>query len=155
MENKLLKFVLSSVLILNLSVSESFPENVSEIHGYNPLLLNGQPMDTERFSINSQGKLSLVKGNPALPNPERLAFFAYVKRGEKIVNAAAYAYNHPVKELEIAGILSAAKPGDLLIIEPVNKNDVMGRRIIKVKQPEYVPQFRWFFGVNNKRNDGC
>jgi hypothetical protein len=154
MENKLLKFVLSSVLLLNLSVSESFPENVGDISGYNPLLLNGQPIDTERFSINSQGKLSLVKGNPAVPNPERLAFFAYVKRGGEVVNAEAYAYKHPVKELEIAGILSAAKPGDQLIIEPVNKDDVVGRRVIKVKQPVYVPQFRWFFGVN-KKNDGC
>lgn len=154
MENKLLKFVLSSVLILNLSVSESFPENVVEAFGYNSLLLNGQPINTERFSINSQGKLSLVNGDPAVSNQERLAFFAYVKRGGEIVSREAYAYNHPVKELEIAGILSQAKPGDQLIIEPVNKNDVLGRRIIKVRQPEYVPQFRWFFGVN-KKNDGC
>jgi hypothetical protein len=145
---------LTSVLLLTLSVSQSFPQKTTDDFYCNPLLLNGKMMDAGQLSAVTQGRLTMVKGEPSASNGKRVAFFIYLRRGGQIVDARAPGHISEVTEIELFTILKSARVGDQLVIEPADQKDKSARRTLTVQQTQLLPQIPWLLGVV-KNGTGC
>lgn len=99
---------------------------------WNPLALNGKPLDYTQFGGFSKGLLCVVKGKPEIMDPETIPFHIYLRRDGMIINEGKSSSTREVFRIEISEVLKLAKPGDHLIIEPVRKADRQAKRIIKV-----------------------
>ena len=97
----------------------------------NPLILDGMAFDYNAFTLESKGELKLIKGDPKSGKVTEIPFYLRIRR-----NGMPIA--HPCGEgvifsrIEISAILKAARNGDELIVEPVNKEDWPAKRIIKI-----------------------
>jgi hypothetical protein len=99
----------------------------------NPLLLDGRLLDYTRFSLESKGELTVIKGAAVTGNTVQVPFYVYLRRdGNKVVLPGNEKCSKGQDKIEISEILKHAKPGDELIIEPVNKEDGPAKRILKL-----------------------
>lgn len=156
MRNIPANLIMTIVFMLTLSVSLSFPHNSGDEFFRNPLLLNDKVVDPTAFSTASIGKLSMVKGDPESGRKIKVPFYAYIKRSGFIIDGGTYARNRALTEVDITQLLKFAKAGDQLVIDPANKNDEIGRRVITVHQAQLAPiQMKWLYGVIKQKNDGC
>lgn len=119
---------------------------------YNPLTIDGKPLDYATFSIASQGMLAVVTGNPESPEATKIPFRIYLQRGNQQIHALAGM--QPLYTVDVARILAVAKVGDHLVIEPIHKSDWRGKRIIKVVDYGMAPLYMWL-PLLTKRGDGC
>lgn len=74
----------------------------------------------------------MVKGNPEIPDAEKIPFHIYLRRKGVVINEGKSSSTQEVFRIEISDVLKLAMPGDHLIIEPVLKADRQAKRIIKV-----------------------
>ena len=99
----------------------------------NPLLLNGKPLDYNTFNVGTKGELTVIKGAPVTARTIEVPFHAYLRRdGIKIFIPTLERFDITNTRMEISEILKYAKPGDLLIIEAVRREDSAVKRILKV-----------------------
>jgi hypothetical protein len=97
----------------------------------NPLVLDGMLFDYNAITLESNGELTLIKGDPKNSKVLEIPFYLHLRRNGKILT-------HPNAEgvffskAEISTILEIAQNGDELIVEPVNKEDWPAKRIIKI-----------------------
>lgn len=96
----------------------------------NPLLLGGSSLDYETFGRSSTGVLSLSRGEPGSPHSTLIPFRVHLRRNGKLLEAGFSASE--TYKVELAGIMSVSRAGDLLIIDPVNKEDWKAKRILKI-----------------------
>lgn len=96
----------------------------------NCLILNTSPMDIAFFSSKSWGILSVVRGKPGSGSETPLPFRIYIRRNGAIIHNPLY--ENPLYEVSISRVLAVAKPGDQLIIDPVNMEDYKAKRILKL-----------------------
>ncbi len=155
MKNKGAILVLTSVLMLTISVSQSLPNPDTDNFYINPLLLNGKSMDVTKVSRVSRGKLSMIQPTAESAGSSQVPFFVYLKRSGKIVDAGSYAHNHAVTEIELSTVLQSAKAGDELVIDPARETEKQLRRVLTIKHDRQYPQIQWFRYGSNKGNDGC
>jgi hypothetical protein len=141
-------------LALSLSASVALPREVTEKKDYNSVLVNGLPAEMGELSSINRGLISLVKGNPNAMVKNNVLFRVYLKRDGKMIDADSYAQHYAMLQYQIADILKFAKAGDEIIIDPADKNDPTGRRVIRVMPIQLVPQFNWFF-TGIKKGGGC
>lgn len=100
---------------------------------YNPLMLNETPLDYNIFSLGSKGELTVIKGAALTGQTTQVAFYAYLRRGGNKVIIPGKERPDPLQtKIEISEILRYAKPGDHLVIEPVNKEDGPAKKILKL-----------------------
>ncbi len=104
---------------------------------WNPLIVNDKTLDYTLFGIHSSGVLAVVKGNPSLPNAEKIPFRVYLRRDGMIVNNPQCNSSQQVYSIKLSDVLKEAKIGDHLIIEPVRGSDRPAKRIIKVVEGGY------------------
>lgn len=97
----------------------------------NPVLLNGQPLDYSKFSLKSQGLLTLMKGNPTSVEAVKIPFRLYLRRNGMIVYEKKSGANK-LTEVEISDILALSKPGDQIILNPTEKANFKAKRVINV-----------------------
>jgi len=99
----------------------------------NPLLLDGRCFDYGNFTINTSGVLALIKGEPESPGSAKIPFFILLRRDGKIIedNNMGFLHRHFYR-IEISTVLAFSRPGDQLIITPVNKVDWKAKRILKI-----------------------
>ena len=152
MKNVALKFFVSMTLLFTLSVSEALPENAADFY-LNPLLLNGKSVEFSIFSFVNTGMISLA-GNPDSGSKTKIPFYISINRSGKIVEAYSNTHHHAVTEVNMAEILRFAQVGDQIIIDPAEKNEQVGRKIIVVKPQQLWPKFDWSYGLN-KSKGGC
>jgi len=99
----------------------------------NPLLLDGRLLDYGNFTIATRGELELIKGDPASSGSTKIPFFIRLRRDDKIINNKHMDFlDKQLYEIEISTVLAFSKPGDQLIITPVNKVDWKAKRILKI-----------------------
>lgn len=97
----------------------------------NPLVLDGVAFDYNSFTVESKGELKLTKGDAKSGKTVEIPFYLHLRRNGMLIT-------HPCGEgvifskIEISAILKAAKDGDELIIEPVNKVDWPAKRIVRI-----------------------
>jgi hypothetical protein len=99
----------------------------------NPLQLNGHTVDYSKFSIKTEGELTLVKGNPLTGDAIQIPFYVYLRRDGNILELKGEkALRTKHLKLNISTILKHAEPGDQLIIKPANREDWQAKRIVKL-----------------------
>ena len=76
--------------------------------------------------------MAVVKGNPELPEAEKIPFLIYLQRDGELINAGASSSIRQVFSVEISDVLKVSEPGDHLIIEPARKTDRQAKRILQV-----------------------
>lgn len=152
MKTKIIHLLMSVMLLFTVLITQALPKNADEKLNRSPMLLNGKSVSPGTFSAVRYGKISIV--NPEYSLKDKIPFYIYLKRDGKIINASSKAHNASVFEYEIAEILKSAKVGDLIVIDPANKTEQLGRRIITVSPQQVGPQFQWFYGLA-KKQDGC
>ena len=105
-------------------------------HGFflsNPLMLNGKPLDYSVFGLSSKGELTANKSATINRQETQIPFYVFLRRnGNKVLIPGNERPDPKQIKIEISEILRYAKPGDQLIIEPVNKEDGPARRILKL-----------------------
>lgn len=153
MQIKAIKIIPALVLHLSLQASVALPQP-ADLPDSNPLLINGTVFTTEQFAYVTRGVLTLAKGNTASERQTPVPFRIYLRRDGKIVNAQAYAHNHAVLRYEISEILESAEAGDQLVIDPAGPENKVAQKVITIKRTQIVPQIRWFYGLNEKK-DKC
>ncbi|WP_353721591.1 hypothetical protein [Dyadobacter sp. 676] len=152
MKNQIIRIVPLWLLLCTLQPSEALPQTPVTLE--NALLLNGSIVSTDQFARVTRGVIALAGRPPGSQCRSLMPFYIYLKRGGKIVDANAYAHNHSVMRYEIAEILKMAQAGDQLIIDPAEPGNAAGRKIIMIKSTQIVPQFKWFYVLNGKK-DNC
>lgn len=110
---------------------------------WNPLTLNGRPIDLSSFSVLSRGVLSIVEIDAAEGKPVKVPFRVYVRRAGEIV--CGQTDGEGVLEVNIQPMLAMARPGDELVIERVRPADSAMRQIIRLRP------FNWMITPG----DGC
>jgi len=99
----------------------------------NPLMLNGKPLDYGAFNVESKGELTVIKGAPLTSKTMQILFYVYLRRnGNKVLIPGIEKCSIGQTKMDISEILQYAKPGDHLVIEPVNKEDGPVKRILKL-----------------------
>jgi hypothetical protein len=101
----------------------------------NPLMLNGKPLDYNVFNAKSKGELTVIKGAAITGKTTQVSFYVYLRRdGNKVPTPGNERSDISQTKIDISEILQYAKPGDQLVIEPVNRVDGPVKRILKVPQ---------------------
>jgi hypothetical protein len=99
----------------------------------NPLMLNGKPLDYGEFNVGSEGELTVSKGTVIPGQSTQVPFYVYLRRdGNKVLIPGKEKYDPKQVKVDLSKILQYAKPGDLLVIESVNKEDGPVKRILKL-----------------------
>ncbi len=99
----------------------------------NPLLLNGKPLDYGEFNLQSKGELTVSKGAATNGQTTEIPFYVYLRRNGNEVLIPGKERSAPEQiNIEISEILRHAAPGDQLVIEAVNKEDGLVKRILKL-----------------------
>jgi hypothetical protein len=101
----------------------------------NPLFLNGQAMDINKFSLESKGILSLVivKDKSETRQATPIPFYVSIRRNGKILDAQEMPFlNKEIFEINLADIFAFGKQGDMLIIVPAKAEDWKAKRILKL-----------------------
>lgn len=100
---------------------------------FNPLMLNGKPLDYNAFNLGSKGELTVIKGAAITGKTTPVPFYVYLRRDGNKVFIPGYGRSDISQDkVDISQILQYAKPGDQLVIEPVNKEDGPVKRILKL-----------------------
>jgi len=99
----------------------------------NPLLLNGKPLDYGAFNVESKGELTVIKGAAITGKTTQVPFYVYLRRnGDKVLIFGKTRSDQKQIKIDLSEILRYAKPGDHLVIEPINKEDGPVKRILKL-----------------------
>ncbi len=96
-----------------------------------PLLIDGQPVDSTVFSVETRGTLTLVRGDPATSAATPIGFRVSLRRDGKIVDEPKSGLlNRALFEADLGRILAFVRPGDQLIVAPIDGSDWRAQRII-------------------------
>lgn len=99
----------------------------------NPLFLDGAPLEYGEFSLQSMGKLTVVKKASANGELISVPFKVHLRRhGMPVPLRTTTNCNRPLNEVEISEILNDAEQGDQLVIEAINAEDGAVKRILKL-----------------------
>jgi hypothetical protein len=109
------------------------------------ILLNGQPIDIQSFTLSSKGTLTIVEDNPNQEKAKKVPFKIYLKRNGEMFFVGQFLVKKDVYEAEISEVLAYAFGGDELILELSGKSENKGKRTIRLKSLE-------FWRINK---DGC
>ncbi len=119
----------------------------------NPLLINGQPLNYEYFSIGSKGILTMIIEDSKSKESKTIPFKVYLRRDKKIVHLGGYTADGQLSEIEISEVLKFANLGDELVIEPVDKKYYTATRVFFLRN-NLVKFISNFIMYGNKK-DGC
>jgi hypothetical protein len=119
----------------------------------NPLLINGQPLNYEYFSIGSKGILTMIIDDSKSKDSKTIPFKVYLRRDKKIVHLGGYTSDRQLSEIEISEVLKFANLGDELVIEPVDKKYYTSTRVFFLRN-NLVKFISNFIMYGNKK-DGC
>jgi bla regulator protein blaR1 len=115
-----------------LSGNEFVPQDVPSRDFYcNPVRLDGRPVDWQSFTVETRGTLTLVHGDPKSEAATPIAFAVSLRREGRLLDPAESPFpNRAVFSIDLGKVLSLARVGDELIIDPVNRGDWKAKRII-------------------------
>ena len=111
--------------------NEFVPRPVKPRHFYgNPVRLDGHPLDWGSFSMKTKGKLTLVHGDPQSPQATTIPFTVSLRRNGELLSRRGSVLSRQLESVDLGDVLALARPGDQLIIDPVNARDWLAKRIV-------------------------
>lgn len=152
MKNYIQRILVIIIITSTVSISDALPN--SNADNDISLLLDGKVTESGKFIYVTNGRLTLVDLNSKSRPKTEFPFFAYLKRDGKIVDGDSYARNFSVRSIELTEILKTARVGDDIVIEPANKSDISGKKILYLKYSQLFPAFNWFSFLT-KNKGGC
>jgi hypothetical protein len=145
------KTFLSLVFVaISMLISQSIFAGDNDRAFYNSLLFNGKPLNSEQFTLDSRGVLTMVINDSKTKETKVIPFKIYLKRQNNIVPLGGSAYESELSEIEVSQILKFANLGDHLIIEPVDKKLQTATRVIFLRQSFFLE-----FLNRGGKQDGC
>ncbi|PWK27281.1 hypothetical protein LV89_01594 [Arcicella aurantiaca] len=120
---------------------------------YNPLLIDGQPINYEQFSLSSKGVITMITENTKGNGTMTIPFKVYLRRDNKIVYLGGSASTNTLSEIEISKVLKFANLGDELVIEPVDKKFQTSGRVFFLRNN--LVKFMSKFLISKNPQDGC
>ncbi|GAB3264238.1 hypothetical protein GCM10027347_31160 [Larkinella harenae] len=111
-------------------------------------MLNGIALDHAFFSINSRGKLAVVKGDPSSPRSVKIPFQVYLKRSGNVIRPSKEHCDWQGVTVDLGPVMALAAVGDELVIEPLRSEDALARRVIRLK-------LFWFLSLTSGKDEGC
>ena len=139
------RIIILSLLLLatQLILAQQRPDFYS-----NSLTINGYPLYHDTLSLDSQGVLAIVDGDPASQRHKPVSFRAWLRRAGVIVRQGASSETRVVYSVQLNELLSFARFGDELIVEPAQPSNQRGRRVFKLRS------FNWLVNWLTM-NDKC
>ena len=96
-------------------------------------MLDGKELDYGKFTLFSEGVLTVVRGNPQTKDLTPIPFYVSIRRNGKIITDKKMLFaNKSLKKIDLAEIFAFARYGDLLIIKPARPEDWRAKRILKL-----------------------
>jgi hypothetical protein len=96
----------------------------------NPVRLDGHPLDWGSFSLKTTGKLTLVHGDRHSPQATPIPFTVSLRRNGELLSRRGSVLSRQLESVDLADVLALSRPGDQLIIDPVNARDWLAKRIV-------------------------
>lgn len=121
---------------------------------YNPLLMDGEPINYEQFSLTSRGIITMIAEDSKSKKVMVIPFRIYLKRDNKIVHLGGSASADKLSEIEVSQILKFANLGDELVIEPIDKKFQTSTRVFFLRNNLVKFMSNFLINRNNNR-DGC
>lgn len=115
--------------------NELIPQKVGQNANFsaNPLQINGQSLDYDTFDFGTQGVLTAVKGSPDSGESELIPFHVSLRRNGKILKDKKMSFlNKRLYKINLSDIFPFGQQGDVLIINPVRKEDWKAKRLLKL-----------------------
>ena len=113
---------------------------------WNPVTVNGQPINYQAFSIHTRGVLALVQGDLRSPQHKQVPFRVSIRRSGKIVRQWPSGDATKHYSLQLQTMMPFVCFGDELVVEPAGPDGQWGKQIIRVAIMNWI---NWFTG------DGC
>lgn len=101
----------------------------------NSLMLNGAPLDYGDFTLLSTGELTVVKGGAKIGETVPVPFRVYLRRDGRKLPIETESKCSSQMKVDLSEILKSAEPDDLLVIEAVNEEDGLVKRVLKLINP--------------------
>lgn len=120
----------------------------------NPLLIDGQPINYEQFSLSSKGVITMITENTKGNGTMTIPFKVYLRRDNKIVYLGSSTSADKLSEIEISKVLKFANLGDELVIEPIDKKFQTSGRVFFLRNNLVKFMSNFLINRNNNR-DGC
>lgn len=120
---------------------------------YNPLLIDGEPINYEQFSLTSRGIITMIAEDSKSKKVITIPFRIYLKRDNEIVHLGGSASADKLAKIEVSQILKFANLGDELVIEPVDKKFQTSTRVFFLRNN--LVKFMSNFLINRNPKDGC
>ncbi|MEY4905417.1 MAG: hypothetical protein RLZZ292_3232 [Bacteroidota bacterium] len=99
----------------------------------NPLQINGLQLDYNTFDLSARGVLTVVKGNPASKEAQTIPFSISIRRNGEILKDKKMSFlNKTLYKIDLSNIFPFTQPGDILIVNPVRKEDWKAKRLLKL-----------------------
>lgn len=86
----------------------------------NLLLLNGQPLDYERFWLNSRGVLAVIEGDPRSASHNPVPFRVSLRRAGKVLRQWPADSEESAYSVQLDEVWPHAQFGDELVVDPVD-----------------------------------
>jgi hypothetical protein len=120
------------VLIALLTASNALAQNGGNFY-CNPLLLNGKPFNTQRFFLETRGKLSLMTGDPKTAKSAQVPITVTLRRKGKTIAERSTSDKGTCFEVDINELMSKANPGDELVVEPLLPDAKKAKQTLIIK----------------------
>ncbi|TDB65912.1 hypothetical protein [Arundinibacter roseus] len=140
-------FVVSALFLAKAGIGSTLRENGEDSFHFNPLLVDGKPMDFGTLKPGMKGTLTVMSANPASPEAEQISFRVYLRRGEKTVTETS---EQVVNQADLGELLKVAMEGDQLVVEPAQEIHQKSRRVLRIVLYKGI---QWF--PTGIRQDGC
>jgi hypothetical protein len=99
----------------------------------NPLLINGYSLNYDTFDAGTRGILTVVKGDPDSKEAQPIPFYVSLRRNGKILTDKKMSFlNKALYKVNLSDIFPFSQQGDVLIINPVRREDWKAKRVLKL-----------------------
>ncbi|MES2516630.1 MAG: hypothetical protein V4585_00900 [Bacteroidota bacterium] len=150
MKKSILSFVF---IVISMLLTSSITARENEKIISNPLLIDGEPINYEQFSLTSRGIVTMIAEDSKSKKTMTIPFKIYLRRDNKIVHLGGSSSTDKLSEIEISQILKFANLGDELVIEPIDKKFQTSTRVFFLRNN--LVKFMSNFLINRNNRDGC
>ncbi len=140
-----MKYILVVLLLSSCLVQPASAQLQANMY-WNPVTVNGHPIDYGAFSIHTQGVLAMIEGDLRSSKHKKVPFRVSIRRSGKIIRQwpSGNAADH--YSLQLQTLMPFVRYGDELVVEPIGHDGQWRKQIIRVAIMNWI---NWFKG------DGC
>jgi len=140
-----MKTIIATAILLHWLTNSATAQLQANMY-WNPVTVNGRPVDYGAFSIHTQGVMAMVEGDLRSANHKQVPFRVSIRRNGKIVRQWPSGNAKDHYSLQLQTLMPFVRFGDELVVEPVGPDGQWGVQVIRVAIMNWI---NWF------TKDGC